>query len=541
MRVGIVQFNPHVGAIQRNAERILDFIAEAKRASCDLVIFPELAVCGYTPMDLIWRPGFLTDCQRAVDRIRDESRGIAVIVGSLTAEDAHDSYNRFDVSSSTDGAALCIFNSAHVLIDGRETCRSAKLHLPTFDVYDEKRHFSPGPGASVCRIGDVTVGVNICEDLWVDDGPIGVQASLGAEWIVNLSASPFYVGKPQIRRRLVSERAEDAAVGIIYANLVGGQDDVVFDGGSLVADARGRLCFEGPRFEETLAVVELDRLTPTHVEPDDSTMQVRKALTLGIRDYVQKNGFSSVLLGLSGGIDSALVAALAAEALGPDAVSAFYLPSRFSSDTSQQDAQETARLLGIPFAEISIDDAHRAFANALPEAPEGLVDENLQPRIRGTLLMALANQTGALVLCPGNKSEIAVGYSTLYGDTVGALAPISDLYKAEVVRLARSFDGLIPESVITKPPTAELRPDQRDDDDLPPYDQLDPLLHAILERNRSRTQLIADGFAEELVDRTLRRVYANEYKRRQLPPGLKVSPKAFGTGRRMPITNGYQD
>jgi len=541
MRVGIGQINPHVGAMQKNADAILGAIAEARAEGCDLVVFPELAVCGYIPLDLMWKPGFVAACERAIDRIREATRGITVIVGSITSQPAQEGINRFDLSSISDGAATCLHNTAYLLKDGVTAGMVHKTHLPCYDIYNEKRYFSPAPGVEVHPICGTTCGINICEDLWIDDGPTELQASLGAEWIINISASPYYTGKPAIRHRLAVKRASQNGVGVVYVNLVGGQDDVVFDGGSFVVNPDGRLVFQAPRVKEGLFCVDLDLAKPVPAPAGDPVTEVRDILTLGIRDYVTKNGFSSVLLGLSGGIDSALVAALATDALGPETVTGIFMPSMFSSDESREDARATAEGLGIHYLEISIAELHETLRAALPQLPGGLVDENIQPRLRGIVLMAMANQRHALVLAPGNKSEIAVGYSTLYGDTVGALAPIADLYKDDVVRLTRLYGSRIPQRVITKPPTAELRPDQRDDEDLPPYDVLDPILRALIETGASRQQLVARGFAEPLVDDVIRRYYVNEYKRRQLPPGIKITPKAFGIGRRMPITNGYRD
>ena len=540
MRVGIGQINPTVGAMERNADEMIRRIDEARAAGCGLVVFPELAVPGYSPLDLVWRPGFVDTCAAAVDRIREASLGLAVIVGSIIAKPHKGAVNRLDLSSSTDGAGIDLFNAAILIEDQRITGHAAKTHLPTYDVYDEKRYFAPSPGTEVHTLGGLALGINVCEDLWVDEGPTELQVSLGADWIVNLSASPFYEGKPGIRGKMVSQRARENGTGVIYVNLVGGQDDVVFDGGSLVVNAAGEPLLLAPSFEEGLFVVDLAS-SPVRPAMPDPTDQLRRALILGIRDYVRKNGFSHAILGLSGGIDSAVVAALAAEAMGPDSVQAVFMASEFSSEESRTDARETARRLGIELLEIPIDEAHQAMRDALPRQALGLVDENLQPRIRGTMLMALANQQGSLVLCPGNKSEAAVGYSTLYGDTVGALAPIADLYKADVYRVARSFGDRIPENVMAKPPTAELRPNQRDDDDLPAYEDLDPILRALIEEGCSRTQAVARGFDANLVDDILGRLYRNEYKRRQLPPGIKVTPKAFGGGRRVPMTNHYRD
>jgi NAD+ synthase (glutamine-hydrolysing) len=438
----------------------------------------------------------------------------------------------------SDGALTDLYNRAFVFEGTQTTGFVDKQHLPSYDVYCEERYFTPGEGTSVLDLCGRKVGLNVCEDLWIDEGPTDLQASLGAEWILNLSASPFYLGKPAIRSRLAVRRTKENGVGLVYVNLVGGQDEVVFDGGSFAYDARGRCIFQAPRFREGLFVVDLDTAKPLKTPETSAVSDLRECLVLGIRDYVRKNGFQQVVLGLSGGIDSAVVAALAAEALGPENVRCAYLPSEYSSVDSLRDAQAVARRLGAPFTVIDISAVHDALRNALPVRPDGLVDENLQPRIRGTLLMALANQHRALVLCPGNKSEIAMGYNTRYGDTVGALAPIADLYKEDVYRLAEVYESTIPASVRTKPPSAELRPNQRDDQDLPPYAALDPLLRQILEANASVDEVaaIAPGIAGEIA----RRVRASEYKRRQLPPGIKVTPKAFGFGRRIPLTNGYE-
>jgi NAD+ synthase (glutamine-hydrolysing) len=541
MRIGIGQINSHVGAIERNTDRILACVNEARDLHCDLVVFPELAVCGYSPLDSVWRPGYVRACESAVEAVRASSVGMGVVVGSITARTKRESVNRYDLSSRADNADAELYNTAVLIEDRRILGQAAKIHLPRYDVYDENRYFSPGPGTEVFAFRGQTIGINIREDLWVDDGPTELQASLGAGWIINLSASPFYVGKGAIRHRLVRQRAVENGVGIVCAHLVGGQDDVVFDGGSFIVDAEGSLLFQAPSFVEGLYVFDLSDPHPVAYDEPDDLDQLCSALVLGIRDYVSKNGFTSVVIGLSGGIDSALVAALAVEALGSEQVTAVYLPSRFSSEESRADAHEIARRLSVELLEIPFADIHRALRDAFPETPTGLTDENLQPRVRGTILMALANQRNALVLCPGNKSEIATGYNTLYGDTVGALAPIADLYKTDVYRLAESLGERIPNRILERPPTAELRPGQRDEDDLPPYSVLDPLLRQLIEGNRSRAELISAGFDAGLVDRVLPRYYASEYKRRQLPPAIKVTPKAFGLGRRMPITNAYRD
>ncbi|MFC2082997.1 NAD+ synthase [Candidatus Bipolaricaulota bacterium] len=540
MRIGIGQINVHVGAIDENTKMIINHISEARASSCDLVVFPELAVCGYSPLDLYWRDGFVEACQDSLERIASASTGIGVIVGSVVAEHRHASSNRDNVSSLSDGALVSLFNRAFVIDNGGILGHVDKQHLPTYDVYCEKRHFTPGEGTFVHEFRGMKLGINICEDLWIDDGPTDLQASLGADWIINISASPFYVGKRDIRRRLAARRAKENAAGLIYVNLVGGQDEVVFDGGSFVFDSRGRQVFQAPHFREGLYVVDLDHPKPVPQEQSSDINDVRKALVLGIRDYVRKNGFEQVVLGLSGGVDSAVVAALASEALGPANVLCIYMPSKFSSAESHEDARAVAANLGTAFQTIEIAATHRALRDALPQPPAGLVDENLQPRIRGTLLMALANQRRALVLCPGNKSEIAIGYNTLYGDTVGALAPIADLYKGKVYELAESYGELIPDRIRTKAPSAELRPGQRDEDDLPPYAVLDPILEQLIEQNASKRQLLEQGFDEATIDDVQRRIRITEYKRRQLPPGIKITPRAFGSGRQIPLTNGYR-
>jgi len=466
MRVGIGQINPCVGEIDANASSIIRMIEEGKR-----------------------RPGFVRSCEEAIERIRLATGGIAVVVGSVSSAPKRGSANRFDLSSLSDGGGIDLFNVAYLIEDRTIVGEAAKMHLPAYDVYNEKRYFTPGPGTGVEEVGRTKIGINICEDLLVDGGPSEVQASLGAEWIVNVSASPFYRGKPVIRLRMA----------------------------------------------------DLQSLRPMEGADEDETAQVRRAIVLGIRDYFRKNRFASAIVGLSGGIDSALVAALAAEAIGAGNVTGVFMESEFSSPESRDDAREVARRLGIGYLEIPIERMHREFRAALPGGAEGLVDENLQPRIRATLLMGLANSKNALVLSAGNKSEIAIGYNTLYGDTVGALAPIADLYKEDVYRLAESLGERIPERVLTKPPSAELREGQRDEDDLPPYSVLDPLLRSLIERNGSREELVANGFEERLVDDVIARYRRSEYKRRQLPPGIKVTPKAFGIGRIVPLTDRYRD
>lgn len=540
MRLGIVQLNPHVGDIDCNLERTLTYIARARDSGCDLVVFPELSLCGYFPFDLLWRHGFSARMEDALAEVVRNSEGIGVIVGGISAARVRGGANLTDPSSLADGAGIDLFNSAFLISDGKLIGEERKLHLPTFDVYFEKRYFTQGEGAQVFELHGERIGINICEDLWVENGPTDTQASLGAEVVVNVSASPFFVGKGELRRRLAARRARENGVTLVYVNRVGGQDEIVYDGGSFIVSPEGRLLFQAPYFAEDLYTVDLEGLRPIRSPREEGIELIRRAIVLGIKDYVRKNGFSHVILGLSGGIDSALVAALAVEALGKEAVTAVFLPSEITSPESREDALETARRLGIELLEVPISGMVDAAEGALPQRPSGLAGENLQARARGTLLMTIANERNALVLATGNKSEIAVGYNTLYGDTVGAIAPIGDILKTDVYRLAARFGDLIPARVKEKPPTAELRPGQRDEDDLPPYSLLDQVLKGLIEENASRDELIAQGFPERTVDEIIARYYRSEYKRNQLPLVIKVSPKAFGIGRRFPITHRYR-
>ena len=540
MRLALAQIDPTVGAIDDNLSLILSHIERAKRSECDLVIFPELAVCGYTPLDLLWRREFVDKMQEAQERIRQASSGIGVIVGGITVQQHHDGENLTDPSSVSDGAGTDLFNSALFFSDASLAASVPKLNLPTFDVYSERRYFTPGPGAQVVDFQGKSIGINMCEDLWVDDGPTDAQASLGAEWIINISASPFFVGKAQIRRRLAARRARENGITLFYTNLVGGQDDIIFDGGSFITGPNGDLLYQAPSFVEGLFIFDTEQDSPVTTRKQDDITTARKAIVLGIRDYLRKNGFARVIIGISGGIDSALVAALAVEALGHDAVSGVFLPSNISSQESHDDAHALARSLAINIIDVPISEIVSSSHAALQQGITGLAAENLQARVRGMLLMALANEHNALILTTGNKSEIAVGYNTLYGDTVGALAPIGDLYKTQVWAMAQGMGGLIPQQIIDKPPTAELRPNQKDEDDLPAYPVLDAILEQLIEKNASRDDLVARGFPMATVDDVTARYYRGEYKRRQLPPAIKVSAKAFGSGRRIPITHRYR-
>lgn len=554
IRVALAQLNVRVGDLDGNVGKIIDAYDAAVEGGADVVVYGELTVTGYPPEDLLHKPRFIADSRAALERIAAHTGDVAAVIG----------YHELD-SHLYNSAAVCAFG----------TVRSShrKQLLPNYAVFDEERYFEPGidPGPLV-EIAGVRIGVSICEDIWSAGGPVLAQAAAGAELAVNINGSPYRRGKQEIREGVVSARVSEAGIPLVYVNQVGGQDELVFDGGSVVMTANGELAARAPLYEEALEFVDLDfaagppdasldvvsigtvsRLQgnqPTTIaELPDPVGEVWGALVLATRDYVEKNGFSDVVIGLSGGVDSSLVAALAVDALGGDRVHGVSMPSRYSSDGSKDDAADLAKNMGIDYREIAIEAAHQGMlemlAPSLAGREPGLTEENLQSRIRGVLLMALSNAFGWLVLTTGNKSEAAVGYSTLYGDTAGGFAVIKDCPKLLVYELCRwrnaqTDQPWIPVASITKPPSAELRPDQRDDQSLPPYEVLDPLLEAYVEQDRTADELIAVGHDAELVRRITRLVDIAEYKRRQSPPGPRVSSKAFGKDRRLPITNGYR-
>jgi NAD+ synthase (glutamine-hydrolysing) len=568
VRVGLAQLNTTVGDLEGNLERIAETYGRAEAAGCDLVAFPELAVTGYPPEDLVLKPGFVADTKAVLAKFAARTGRCAAIVGFVdSGRDLHNA------------AAVC----AHGTVLG--TYR--KRILPNYAVFDEARYFTPGDLTDPLElyvIGGVRVGVSICEDAWSPNGPIAAQAAGGAELVVNINASPYAMDKVHLREKMLATRAADASCALVYVNQVGGQDELVFDGASMVFDAEGDLVARAPQFVEDLLIVDLEvdaiyrkrlldprgretrEALPEVVVSDASARtdgpplggcaalrshldEVYDAIVLGLRDYTLKNGFRDVVLGLSGGIDSSLVAAIAADALGPEHVHGVSMPSRYSSEGSRSDAEELATALGCDYRTIAIEPAFAAFLDLLEPSFAGhepdLTEENLQSRIRGMLLMALSNKFGWLVLTTGNKSEMAVGYSTLYGDSAGGFAVIKDVYKTTVFRLCRLVNDragreVIPEAVFTKPPSAELRPDQRDDQSLPPYEVLDPILKAYVEDDRTAAEISAAGWDEAVVRRVTRLVDVAEYKRRQTPPGVRVTPKAFGRDRRLPITNGYR-
>jgi NAD+ synthase (glutamine-hydrolysing) len=567
LRIALAQMNTVVGDLAGNAERIIAALDVAEEAGADLAVFPELAITGYPPEDLLLKPGFVADNLTALSKVAAATARCAAVVGFV--DEQLDLYN---------GAAVCAAGEVRGVYHKQE--------LPNYAVFDEQRYFVAGDGAArLFVVGGVRVGVTVCEDAWNPAGPIAAQAAGGAELVVNINASPYYMDRLTERERMLATRAADASCGLVYLNSVGGQDELVFDGASLVYDAAGRLVASLPQFTEELAVVDIDvrpvfrkrlldprghRPAPAlpvvevsgrpRTAPDGPRLptpkaarlsteaEVYQALVTGTRDYVTKNGFHEVVIGLSGGIDSSLVGVVAADALGAEQVHGVSMPSRYSSDGASSDAAALAANLGLDYRTISIEPAHTAFLEML--APNfqgllpGLTEENLQSRIRGVILMALSNKLGWLVLTTGNKSEVAVGYSTLYGDTAGGFGVIKDVSKTMVYRLCawRNQQGpapVIPVEVLTKPPSAELRPDQRDDESLPPYDVLDPVLLSYIEDDLTAAELIDAGFDGDLVRRVVRLVDLAEYKRRQTPPGVRVTPKAFGRDRRMPITNRY--
>jgi NAD+ synthase (glutamine-hydrolysing) len=566
MRLALAQINSVVGDVDGNAAKVAEWLEQARAENADLVLFPELVVTGYPPEDLLLRPGFIRAARRAVEGIAKATHGVTAMVGAPHLD--------------TD-----LFNACFVLAHGEIRAVYRKRYLPNYGVFDEDRYFAPGYDNFLLRFGEVLVGPTICEDIWVPGPPATDMALAGAQLIANISASPFHVGKDREREEMLKVRATDNSCFVALCNAVGGQDELVFDGHSVVLDDEGEVLARAAGFEEELLVVDLDpvaavgrrlrdvrrralarerveveateiELAPPRAQTEpahpqlapqlDELEQMRLALELGLRDYVTKNGFGDVVIGLSGGIDSALTAALCVEALGADRVHGVSMPSRYSSEATRSDAQRLADSLGVDFREIAIEPMVGAYNAALAEAFTGresdLTEENLQARVRGTLLMALSNKFGWLVIATGNKSELSVGYSTLYGDLAGGFALIKDVYKTDVFRLSkwlneRAGRELIPTSIIDRAPSAELRADQLDEDSLPPYPKLDKVLEAYVELDRSREELSQDGFDIDVVDRALAMIDRAEYKRRQAPPGVKLRPKAFGRDRRTPITN----
>jgi NAD+ synthase (glutamine-hydrolysing) len=570
LRVALGQINATVGDFERNVRMVVDAIERARGLGSALVAFPELAITGYPPEDLLFKPAFIEANLRALDEVTRASRGLTVVVGFVDKRDD-------------------IFNAAAVLHDGVRAGVYHKQYLPNYGVFDENRYFQAGTETPVFAAGDTTFAVNVCEDIWYPAGPTAVQALGGAELVVNINGSPYHAGKARFREQLVSTRAVDDLVCVAYVNMVGGQDELVFDGASLVMNERGECVARGRMFEEDLVVADLDldavfrarlrdsrrrkekllpreaavrvslpalaapdapALAPREVAALEPVEEVFGALVLGTRDYVRKNGFKRVVIGLSGGIDSSLVAAVAVEALGRENVAGVGMPSAYSSAGTRRDARRLAKQLGIEFLTIPITPLLKAYKRTLGPVFKGMkedaTEENIQARIRGNLLMALSNKFGWLVLTTGNKSEYGVGYTTLYGDMAGGFAVIKDVPKMLVYDVARHVNAragrpVIPESVFTRPPSAELRPDQTDQDTLPPYAVLDRILEGYVEQDQGVNDLIARRFPADTVRRVVAMVDANEYKRRQAPIGVKITPRAFGRDWRPPIVNRFRE
>ncbi len=539
--LSLAQFNPLVGDIPGNAEKIVAAVRSARdEQGAQILVFPELALIGYPPEDLLLRPALQARIERALDRVRAESRGIVVVLGYPWRE------------------ADRLYNAAGVLRDGELIARYHKRCLPNYQVFDEQRYFVAGDAPCVVDLYGVPTAITICEDVWRPE-PTAAAAAAGARLMLNLNASPFHRGKQQRRQQVLAARAREGHLPILYVNQVGGQDELVFDGGSILVDAGGAVCFQAPQFEEGMHSVVVEAAAGVVTVPRQQIVpaleplaSVYRALVLGVRDYVRKNGFRGVVLGLSGGIDSALTLAIAVDALGAEQVEAVMLPYRYTSELSRDLARDEAERLGVHYRTLDIAPVVDAAMDVLAEEFAGLgvdkTEENLQARARGLLLMAISNKKGSLVLTTGNKSEMAVGYATLYGDMAGGLDVLKDVPKVMVFELARYRNGIarngiapvIPEEVITRPPSAELAPDQKDEDSLPPYPVLDRILELYVEQDASAADIIAQGFPADEVHRVLRMVDLNEYKRRQAPVGLRVSERAFGRDRRYPITNGWR-
>lgn len=526
MKIALAQINTTVGDIRGNTKKIIDYIDAARKLNIDLVVFPELAICGYPPEDLLLKNNFIESNLHSLHDVVDKTKNIAVILGF--------------VDKDRDG----IYNSAGVIQDKKLIGVYHKILLPNYGVFDEKRYFKEGKEVKVFEISGEKIGINICEDIWGND-IVKYDREKGAEIIINISASPYHYKKIKERENIISNKARNYNVPIFYCNLVGGQDELVFDGASLIFDKAGNLIGRAKQFEEDLLVYE-DGVNCRIEKIPDEEEEIYKALVLGVRDYVFKNNFRKVVIGLSGGIDSSLTATIATDALGRENVVGVFMPSKYTSDQSRIDAETLAHNLGIKFVTIPINSILQTYLIALDKEFAGIkrdiAEENLQARIRGNILMALSNKFGYLVLTTGNKSEISCGYATLYGDMAGGFAPLKDVPKTLVYRVAEwrnEINTVIPEDVFIKAPTAELKENQKDEDTLPPYEILDRILYYYIEKDKSAEELISLGFEREIVLKVVSMVDRAEYKRRQSPPGIKITPKAFGKDRRMPITNKF--
>ncbi|NKE72294.1 NAD+ synthase [Candidatus Manganitrophus noduliformans] len=571
LRLALAQINSTVGDLAGNVQKISEAIERAKGNKVDLIAFPELAISGYPPEDLLLKPQFIEENLQALHKVAKRCKGLTAIVGFVDRQED-------------------IYNAAAVIHDGAVRLVYHKSHLPNYGVFDENRYFQAGKEAPVFTLNGITLGVNICEDIWYPEGPTFAQAlGGGAEVIININASPYHAGKGLFREEMIATRARDNAAIIAYVNLVGGQDELVFDGGSFVANERGEILCRAKQFRESLIMIDLSvdsvfrarlhdprrrtekrervfpevqkivlghterkgKLKPLLPSLEDRLSRLDEmysALTLGLADYVHKNGFKKGVIGLSGGIDSALTAAIAVDALGKENVIGVFMPSRYTSQESEEEAEMLARNLGIRLITLPIESSFESYLSLLSHEfknfPADITEENLQSRIRGNLMMALSNKFGWLVLTTGNKSELSVGYATLYGDMAGGFGVIKDVWKTLVYELAteRNKKGkpVIPERTFTRPPTAELRPNQTDQDSLPPYELLDPILKAYVEEDKSYDEIVAMGFDPAVIAKVIALVDLSEFKRRQAPPGIKLTPRALGKDRRMPITNRYR-
>ncbi len=589
LRIALAQMNPTVGDLSGNLHRITTWIREAKKAKADLIIFPELAVTGSPPEDLLLKPQFVKDTVRALNKITQACRGVVAVVGYVEQGNRRDAHS--SRTSNTSAGQPTLYNTAALIADRKLLGQYRKWHLSDKGGFDERRYFSPGQRLPLLVVNGVTIGVTICDDICLSEGPARIQAAAGAEVLIAIDASPFHIGSSRSREQMLVARARENGVMVAYTNMVGGQDEQVFDGSSVVLDQSGKVIARSHAFQEELLVADLTmdagsrgrmrregraagarntvsvvdrlvvkgktikknmriRIVPMVAELLDEIDAVYRALVLAVKDYARKNGFTQVVIGLSGGVDSAVTAAIAVDALGATHVHGLFMPSPYTSPESEEDVVALAQCLGIDVNTIPITPTFDAYRRSLTPSfvgcAEDATEENLQARIRGTLLMAVSNKFGYLVLTTGNKSEMSVGYSTLYGDMAGGFAVIKDVPKTMVYELARFRNGLGPSPVILtrildRPPTAELRPNQKDEDSLPPYPVLDPILRAYVEDDRSPDEIVEAGFDRATVLRVVGMVDRSEFKRQQAPIGAKVTPRAFGKSRRMPITNGYRN
>ena len=532
LKIAVAQLNMVVGDLKGNARQIVEAAQEAARRGADIMVTPELALSGYPPEDLLLRPDFYRACAEMVGVIAAQTRGIVVVLGHPYAENGR------------------CFNGASVLRDGAVAATYRKLRLPNYQVFDEERYFEPGDEASTFVVNGVSCGINICADVWEPE-PVELVRQAGAQLLLTLNASPYHIDKQQIRMQVLKDRVAESGLSILYVNMVGGQDELVFDGASFALDNDGALAYRSPSFEARIDVLEWSAgrwRGGAVAELRSEEAEVYSALTIGVRDYIGKNGFPGAIIGLSGGIDSALTLTIAVDALGADRVRAIMMASPYTAQMSLDDSQALVDRLGVQYDQIPIEPAMQVYSSMLGPyfkgLPEDTTEENLQSRIRGNLLMAFSNKTGRLVLTTGNKSEMATGYATLYGDMAGGFAVLKDIYKTLVYRLAEwrnSVRADIPRNIIERPPSAELKPDQKDQDSLPPYEVLDAIIEAYMEHDLSPREIVARGYAEAEVRRAVGMLKRNEYKRRQAPVGVRVTPRGFGKDWRYPITSRYQD